>query len=109
MANPQLSNGYVRIANELLEAICQLDVSGSEMRILLYIIRRTYGFNKDYAEIPLSEIKTEDDFLLYMIDHRYDKEAQHETVCKEIERLMADCKKLLNVKSNDAETSFYLV
>ena len=56
MANPQLSNGYVRIANELLEAICQLDVSGSEMRILLYIIRRTYGFNKDYAEIPLSEI-----------------------------------------------------
>lgn len=53
-------------------------------------------------EIPLSEIKTEDDFLLYMIDHRYDKEAQHETVCKEIERLMADCKKLLNVKSNDA-------
>ena len=56
VANPQLSNGYVRIANELLEAICQLDVSGSEMRILLYIIRRTYGFNKDYAEIPLSEI-----------------------------------------------------
>ncbi|MCR5707936.1 MAG: replication protein [Ruminococcus sp.] len=56
MANPRIENGYVRIANELLEAICQLDVSGSEMRILLYIIRRTYGFNKDYAEIPLSEI-----------------------------------------------------
>ena len=56
MANPRIENGYVRIANELLEAICRLDVSGSEMRILLYIIRRTYGFNKDYAEIPLSEI-----------------------------------------------------
>ena len=26
------------------------------MRILLYIIRRTYGFNRSYAEIPLSEI-----------------------------------------------------
>ena len=58
MANPRIENGYVRIANELLEAICRLDVSGSEMRILLYIIRRTYGFNKDYAEIPLSEIST---------------------------------------------------
>ncbi|MCR5076098.1 MAG: replication protein [Ruminococcus sp.] len=58
MANPQLSNGYVRIANELLEAICRLNISGNEMRILLYIIRRTYGFNKSYAEIPLSEIST---------------------------------------------------
>lgn len=56
MANPQLSNGYTKIANELLEAICRLNVSGNEMRILLYIIRRTYGFNKTYAEIPLSDI-----------------------------------------------------
>ena len=56
MANPQLSNGYTKIANELLEAICRLNVSGNEMRILLYIIRRTYGFNRTYAEIPLSDI-----------------------------------------------------
>ena len=56
MASPQLENGYTRIANELLEAICRLNLSGNEMRILLYIIRRTYGFNKSYAEIPLSEI-----------------------------------------------------
>ena len=56
MANPQLSNGYTKIANELLEAICRLNISGNEMRILLYIIRRTYGFNSSYAEMPLSEI-----------------------------------------------------
>ena len=56
MANPQIKNGYTRIANELLEAICRLDISGNEMRILLYIIRRTYGFNTSYAEIPLSDI-----------------------------------------------------
>ena len=56
MANPQLSNGYTKIANELLEAICRLNISGNEMRILLYIIRRTYGFNRSYAEMPLSEI-----------------------------------------------------
>lgn len=58
MANPQLSNGYTKIANELLEAICRLNISGNEMRILLYIIRRTYGFNRTYSEIPLSEIST---------------------------------------------------
>ena len=56
MANPQLKNGYTKIANELLEAICRLNISGNEMRILLYIIRRTYGFNRSYAEIPLSDI-----------------------------------------------------
>ena len=56
VANPQLSNGYTKIANELLEALCRLNVSGNEMRILLYIIRRTYGFNRTYAEIPLSDI-----------------------------------------------------
>ena len=56
MANPRIENGYTRIANELLEAICRLSISGNEMRILLYIIRRTYGFNKSYAEIPLSDI-----------------------------------------------------
>ena len=56
MANPQIKNGYTRIANELLEAICRLNISGNEMRILLYIIRRTYGFNTSYAEIPLSDI-----------------------------------------------------
>jgi len=56
VANPQLSNGYTKIANELLEALCRLNISGNEMRILLYIIRRTYGFNRSYAEMPLSEI-----------------------------------------------------
>lgn len=56
MADPQIKNGYTRIANELLEAICRLNISGNEMRILLYIIRRTYGFNKTYAELSISEL-----------------------------------------------------
>ena len=56
MADPQLEKGYTRIANELLEAVCRTNLSGSELRILLYIIRRTYGFNRSYAEMPLSEI-----------------------------------------------------
>ena len=56
MANPQLENGYTKIANELLEALCQLNISGREMRILFYILRRTYGFNCKSALISLSEI-----------------------------------------------------
>lgn len=56
MADPQIKNGYTRIANELLEAICRLNISGNEMRILLFIIRRTYGFNRSYAELSISEL-----------------------------------------------------
>lgn len=56
MANPQVENGYTRIANELLDAICRLKISGNEFRILLFIIRRTYGFQRKSAEISLSEI-----------------------------------------------------
>ena len=56
MADPQLENGYTRIANELLDAICRLKISGNEFRILLFIIRRTYGFHRKSAEISLSEI-----------------------------------------------------
>ena len=57
MANPQLENGYTRIANELLEALCRLKISGNEMRLLLDIIRSTYGFQKKSAELSLSVLE----------------------------------------------------
>ncbi|MBP7186348.1 MAG: replication protein [Ruminococcus sp.] len=47
---------FTRIPNDVLDGLCRLQLSGSEMRIILYIIRRTYGFSRDFAEIPLSEI-----------------------------------------------------
>lgn len=45
MANPKLADGYTRIANELLEAVYSADLTRNELRVLLCIIRRTYGFN----------------------------------------------------------------
>lgn len=59
MANPQIENGYTRIANELLEAVCRFRFSGNEMRILLFIIRMTYGYSRKSAEIPLSLLQKE--------------------------------------------------
>lgn len=56
MAELNIKGGFTRIPNDILEALCGLGVSGSEMRVLLYIIRRTYGFNTGSAEIPLSAI-----------------------------------------------------
>ena len=53
-------------------------------------------------EIPLSEITTEDDFLSYMKNHRYDKKEQHNTAFNEFNSLVEECKELTGVKSNDA-------
>lgn len=55
MANPQKENGFVSIANELLEKICSAPISGSEFRILLFTIRKTYGYGKKLDWISLSQ------------------------------------------------------
>ena len=56
MASPQKENGYTAIANELLEKIYHLPINGSEFRILLMVARKTYGYNKKYDTISLSQL-----------------------------------------------------
>ena len=43
-ASPQLENGYTRIANELLEVITFYPFAMSEYKVVLAVIRETYGF-----------------------------------------------------------------
>ncbi|MFC1591211.1 replication protein [Thermodesulfobacteriota bacterium] len=57
MANPQLENGYTRVANELLEALAKIDLTASEVKILFVIIRKTYGFNKKKDRISYSQFE----------------------------------------------------
>jgi phage replication O-like protein O len=46
MANPQVEQGHIRIANDLWEALCRADLSGLEYGVLLAIIRETWGWRK---------------------------------------------------------------
>lgn len=46
MAKPQLENGYTPIANELLEKLVKMPLAPNQWRVLLCIIRKTYGFHK---------------------------------------------------------------
>ena len=48
----QLENGYTRIANEILDHMCQTKLNGSQFRICMAIWRFTYGFNR--KEFPIS-------------------------------------------------------
>ena len=55
MCSPQLEDGHVRIANELLDAIVMFDFTGRQQKVLLAIVRKTYGFNKTEDEIGLTQ------------------------------------------------------
>ena len=53
--NPQLENGYTRIANEIVETMCKLKISNYESRFLWCLFRKTYGFGKKQDYIALSQ------------------------------------------------------
>lgn len=55
MASPQKENGYTSIANEILEKIISSGLNGTEMAVLMFILRKTYGFHKLEDEISLSQ------------------------------------------------------
>jgi len=46
MASPQTENGYTKIANELLDAVICFPFTRREYKIVLAVIRMTYGYNK---------------------------------------------------------------
>ena len=57
MASPQLKDGYMSIANEIMEALAQIRIPGEARQILDVILRKTYGWNKKEDEISLSQSK----------------------------------------------------
>ena len=59
MANPQKENGYTAIANEILERLYAIPLSGSEYKIILCVLRKTYGWRKLSDNISLSQLVTE--------------------------------------------------
>jgi len=55
MANPQ-PDQFTRISNELMEAIPMFKFNGTQLRILLVVLRYTYGFQRKSCELSLSFI-----------------------------------------------------
>ena len=55
MASPQKENGFTPIANEILEALCKVNLSPYESRILWFLFRKTYGWKKKSDRIALSQ------------------------------------------------------
>ena len=55
-ANPQVEDGYIQIANELMDAIISYPFKNSELKIVLVIIRKTYGWKKKKDRLSFSQI-----------------------------------------------------
>ena len=56
MANPQKENGYTPIANELLEAVYMSEFTATELKMLLFVMRYTYGFSREEHQFSLTFI-----------------------------------------------------
>jgi phage replication O-like protein O len=56
IGNPQIEDGHTRIANELLEAITRFDFSKRQLKVVLFVIRKTYGYNKKADQMSISQI-----------------------------------------------------
>ncbi|GKV66719.1 MULTISPECIES: replication protein [unclassified Sporosarcina] len=54
MANPQIEEGYTRIANEILGEVMKLNLNGTQFRLVMAIWRYTYGFQRKGHEMSLS-------------------------------------------------------
>lgn len=63
MASPQTENGHTRIANELLEAIIFKICNATWLKIMLYLIRITYGFQRKEVETNYQAIATKTGFV----------------------------------------------
>lgn len=57
MANPQKENGFTPLANEIIEELVKIDLLGAEFRVLLFIIRKTYGYQKKQDRISFTQFE----------------------------------------------------
>ena len=51
---PELSDGYVKIANELWQALIDYDLTAAQMKLIAVIIRETYGYNRKSKDLSVS-------------------------------------------------------
>ena len=53
---PHLEKGYTQIANGLLDDLARAQLSGSEFRVVLAVVRLTYGFSVSTRRITAGQL-----------------------------------------------------
>ena len=57
MARSQRENGFTKVPNEILESLARIHLSQYEIRVVLFLIRKTHGWHKETDWISLSQIE----------------------------------------------------
>ncbi len=57
MANPQTEHGYTKVANETLEKLIAVGLDGTELAVVLFVFRKTYGYKKKEDAISISQFE----------------------------------------------------
>lgn len=54
----ELEKGYLRLANQIQDALCIVELSGREFRVLNAIVRLTYGCLRNQTALPIALLQT---------------------------------------------------
>lgn len=54
MASPQIENGYTTIANEILDHLYKQPLNGTELKVVMCILRYTFGFRRKSHKLSAS-------------------------------------------------------
>lgn len=57
MVNPQLENGYISVATEIVDKLCSYHMSGNEWMIIWVVLRKTWGWHKKEDAISLTQFQ----------------------------------------------------
>ena len=57
MASPQAEDGHIDIAHEIAEALCRINLSAYESRVMWFVLRKTYGWHKKIDRISYSQFE----------------------------------------------------
>ena len=57
MASPQVEDGHIRIEYKIIEHLYSAPLSGSELRIAMFILRKAWGWRKKEDEISITQIQ----------------------------------------------------
>lgn len=90
MENPQLENGHTDIANEIMDNLAKLHLSGNEWMVLMVVLRKTWGWHKKEDAISLTQFQ-----ILTTLSRPSVCEALNKLVLKKV--LVASKKGLVNV------------
>lgn len=80
MASPQVENGGITIADELVVALCRSSFTAREFRVIMSIMNMTYRVNKTKAEISVDDLRYATNLKKFMVEDALENLARQNVI-----------------------------